>query len=213
MKIIISSFVVLLLMTSCRKDNFNYPKDTVGSSKIIYFATFSMAGSPYSSIVQGDNYTDPGATATQNGTELPVTVTGAVDATKAGIYTITYSAVNTDGFPASVKRVVAVLPSAELPGVDLSGSYFYVGTGANDAKITKLAPGFYSSENCFGNLLTLPCLFFCMDGGHLIIPPQPTPYGEMYGTGTLSSTGALTYLITIESQGLFGYPTDWQRKQ
>ena len=61
-----------------------------------------MTGSPYSSIVQGDDYADSGATATQNGAELPVTVTGAVDANQAGIYTLTYTAVNPEGFPASV---------------------------------------------------------------------------------------------------------------
>ncbi|HEY4155287.1 MAG TPA: DUF5011 domain-containing protein [Puia sp.] len=215
MKISFSSFVVLLIlggMISCKKDNFNYAKDTVGSSRITYFATFNMAGDPYVSVVQGDTYTDAGATASQNGTDLPVTVTGEVDANTVGIYTLTYSATNSDGFPASVSRTIAVLPSAELPGVDISGSYYYISTGANNSTVTKLAPGFYSTTNCWSSATTIPCLFICVDGQNIIMPNQPTGFGELYGTGTLSSTGALTYLVTIESQGIFGTARKWHLK-
>lgn len=212
MKITFSSFIVLLFiagMFSCKKDNFNYPKGTVGSSKITYFATFHLAGDPYLSIVQGDSYVDSGATATQNGATLPVTVTGTVDPSTVGIYTLNYSATNSDGFPASVSRTVAVLPSAELPGVDISGSYYYVSTGANTSTITKLAPGFYSTSNCWSAATTIPCLFLCVDGQNIIMPNQPTAYGELFGTGTLSGSGALTYIVSIPSQGLNDVPRKW----
>jgi hypothetical protein len=215
MKITFSSIVVLLIlggMLSCKKDNFNYPEDMVGSSKVTHFATITMNGDPYMSVALGDTYTDPGATATQSGTDLPVTVQGTVDVSKVGIYTLSYVAVNSDGFPASVSRTVAVLPAAEDPGVDISGSYYYVTTGANNSTVTKLAPGFYSTSNCWSNATTIPCLFICVDGENIIMPNQPTPYGELYGTATLSASGALDYIVTIESQGIIGTPRHWHLK-
>ncbi len=215
MKIAFSSFVMLLILGglfSCKKDNFNYPKGTVGSSKITYFATFKLAGDPYVSIVQGDTYVDSGATATQNGTDLTVATSGAVDASTVGIYTLTYSATNSDGFPASVSRTVAVLPSAELPGVDISGTYYYVSTGANNSTVTKLAPGFYSTSNCWSSATTIGCLFLCVDGQNIIMPNQATPYGELFGTGTLSGGGALTYIVSIPSQGLNDVARKWHVK-
>jgi hypothetical protein len=215
MKIRFSSSIVFLLilsgMVSCEKDDFNYPEGTVGSSKITYFASISMAGNPYESIVLGDTYTDPGATAIQNGNSLPVTVTGSVNGNQVGLYTLTYTAVNSDGFPASVSRTVAVLPNEESPGVDISGTYYYVSSPTATATVTKLAPGFYSSTNCWSNLTTIPCLFICTDGENITMPNQSTPFGELYGTATLSPTGALTYLVTIQSQGIVNTARKWQR--
>ena len=215
MKIAFSSFVMLLTiggLFSCKKDNFNYTKGTVGSSKITYFATFKLGGNPYVSIVQGDTYVDSGATATQNGTALTVAISGTVDASTVGIYTLTYSATNSDGFPASVSRTVAVLPSAELPGVDVSGTYYYVNTGANNSTVTKLAPGFYSTSNCWSSATTIPCQFLCVDGQNITMPNQSTPYGELFGTGTLTSGGALTYIVSIPSQGLNDVARKWHLK-
>lgn len=215
MKISFSSLIVFLLIligtVSCEKTDFNYPEGTVGSSKITYFATITMAGNAYESIVQGDTYTDPGATATQNGNSLPVTVSGSVDGSQVGIYTLTYTAINSDGFPASVSRTVAVLPTAESPGVNVSGSYYYISSPGTSSTVQKLAPGFYSTTNCWSNATTIPCLFICTDGQNIIMPNQPTAFGELNGTATLSPTGALTYIVTIESQGLENIARKWQR--
>ncbi len=200
-------------MFSCKKDDFNYPKGTVGRSRITFFATFHLAGNPIVSIVEGEAYVDSGATATQNGASLPVTVTGTVDANTVGIYTLNYSAVNSDGFPASVSRTVVVLPSAELPGVDISGTYYYVSSPTTTSTVTKLAPGYYSTSNCWSAATTIGCVFICVDGQNIIMPQQSTPYGGLYGTGTLDVSGALTYFVSLPDQtGLLNVQRNWHLK-
>jgi len=209
--IYIFSFVILSLfvLPACKKDSIIDNANQVGISKVTYYATFVMSGSPYMSIVKGQAYTEPGVTASAKGANLPVTITGTVDNTTVGIYTITYSATNSDGFPATTTREVAVLPAAETPGVDLSGSYYYVSATATTATITKLAPGFYATSNCWSAATTIACQFICSDGVNIVMPAQNTPYGVLNGTATLTGAGALTWIVSIPSQGLNNIPRYW----
>ena len=92
-----------------------------------------------------------------------VKVESDVDASKAGVYSVTYSAVNVDGFSSSATRTVIVYdPSAT--DRDISGDYTVAGesyrivktTGAKtafsgqDVTISKLAPGIYSISDFLG---------------------------------------------------------------
>ena len=213
-KNIIFYTLVLLLgfFASCKKDDVVQTDSQVGISHITYYATITLKGDQYMSVVKGGTFTDPGATATAKGQPLTVTVTGSVNTAVAGMYILTYTAVNSDGFSASQTRTVAVLPSAEQPGVDLSGTYIYVATGGNPSTISKLAPGFYSTTNCWSGATTIPCLFICVDGTNITMPSQATAYGTLSGTGTLSPTGALTYTVTIPEQGLVNVKRNWQKQ-
>jgi hypothetical protein len=200
--------LVLMVFGSCHKDNIISNDKQVGISRITYFADLTLLGNQYMSVVKGQAFTDPGATATQSGKPLTVTVGGSVNTTAVGIYVLTYSAVNSDGFPASVTRTVAVIPAAETPGVDLTGTYYYIAVPATTSSITKLAPGFYSTTNCWSAATTIACLFICVDGINITMPAQPTPYGTLNGTGTLIA-GALTYSVSIPSQGLNNVARKW----
>ena len=192
--------LLLVVISSCNKDSIISNSKQVGISRVTYFADLKLLGDTYMSVVKGATFTDPGATATQSGAPLTVTVTGSVDVTTVGLYILNYSAVNSDGFAASVSRTVAVLPSAETPGVDLSGTYYYIAAPATTSTITKLAPGFYSTTNCWSALTTIPCLFICVDGTNIIMPNQSTGYGPLYGTAVLGPTGALTYSVWLPAQ-------------
>lgn len=198
------------VFASCSKKGIVDNDKQVGISRITYYATFAMAGDPYMSIVKGQTFTDPGVTATQNGTSLTVTTSGTVDASTVGIYVITYSATNSDGYPASTTRTVAVLPAAETAGVDISGKYYYVATPTTVSNVTKLAPGFYAADNCYSGSTTIPIQFICVDGANITIPDQSTAYGDIFGTGTLSATGALQYIISLPSQGIANRARNWQ---
>ncbi|WP_162923755.1 DUF5011 domain-containing protein [Arachidicoccus soli] len=207
------SFIFLIaigLFSSCTKSIIN-TADQVGISKVTYYATITLKGNQYESIVKGNPYSDEGATATAGGNSLNVIVSGTVNTNAVGLYTISYSAKNKDGFSATSNRVVAVLPSAEQSGIDISGSYYYVSTGANNSTITKLAPGFYSTSNCWSSATTIGCLFICIDGTNIIMPNQSTPFGQLFGTGTLSGTGALTYIVSIPSQGINNSSRKWHK--
>jgi hypothetical protein len=209
-RLLTCTVLCLGVLGSCSKKGIVDNDKQVGISKITYYATFTMAGDPYMSVVKGQTFTDPGVTATQNGTALTVTTSGTVDVTTVGIYTITYSATNSDGYPASTTRTVAVLPAAETAGVDISGTYYYVATPTATAVVSKLAPGFYAATNCYSGATTIPIQFLCVDGVNLIIPVQATAYGALNGTGTLSATGALQYVISIPSQGITNRVRNWQ---
>ena len=197
-------------LNSCNKSNFNYPEGTVGISRIVYFAQLNLKGSPYMSVVSGQTFTDPGCTASAGGDSLTVTASGTVNTSQPGIYTITYTALNAQGFAATTSRTVAVLPGAELAGVDISGSYFYVATGGNNSTVAKQAPGFYSTTNCWSSQTTIPILFICIDGANILIPNQTTSFGPVTGTGTLTAGGALTYILSLSNYGIVNSARYWQ---
>jgi hypothetical protein len=160
--------------------------------------------------VRGSTFTDPGATATSQGQNINVTTTGTVNTNQVGLYTLTYTAVNADNFPASATRTVAVLPSAEIPGTDISGSYYYVPTGANNSIVTKVAPGFYTTTNVWSNATVIPAMFITVDGINITIPNQSTAFGPMSGTGTLVA-GALNYVVSLPSQGISNSTRRWHK--
>ena len=72
-------------------------------------------------VEQGEGFSDPGATATDevDGT-VSVSVSGAVDTNTAGSYTLTYSASDAAGNEASVERVV-IVEDTTSPTITLNG--------------------------------------------------------------------------------------------
>ncbi|MDR1382127.1 MAG: DUF5012 domain-containing protein [Tannerella sp.] len=133
-------------------------------SKITYFVSFEIQGDQIMLVPVGTGFTDPGVVALEGETDITSTVTasGSVDANEIGVYTITYSAANLDGFSSSVSRTVLVYD----PDVtaDISGSYTVAagsyrltpGTGARVAfsdygvTLTQRAPGIYYVSDFLG---------------------------------------------------------------
>ncbi|BEH00365.1 BT_2262 family domain-containing protein [Bacteroides sedimenti] len=146
---------LLVLFTSCEKT-------TEDTSKITYFVTYMMNGDQTTLVPVGTTFTDPGVVAKEGEKDVTskMTVSGSVNANKIGLYTITYSAVNVDGFASSTTRTVIVYD----PNVttDISGEYKLAATsyrlraGAkvyySDYKVnlTKLAPGIFTVSDFFG---------------------------------------------------------------
>jgi hypothetical protein len=171
-----------------------------------------MKGPRYSSIVKGGSFTDPGVTAKEGADDLQIQTTGTVDAATPGVYDITYSATNKDGFSASVTRTVAVLPEAEQAGVDISGSYVYATNAAYTAVIEKLAPGFYLSNNVWGPNL-IPSYILTSDGATLTLPLKAlSGYGDVQGTGTLDGDGNLTLKVDLLAYGIAGSTRKWKKQ-
>ena len=85
----------------------------------------SINGSAHVSIFLGDNYSDAGATATDNRDgSVNVTIHGSVDTNKLGTYTITYTAVDSSGNKATAIRTVSVnlLKDTIPPVISLLGA-------------------------------------------------------------------------------------------
>ncbi len=214
-KNIILLIIIAGVISSCKKDTVVITPDRVGISRVTYYVNITLAGDDVMSLVQGGTFTDPGATGEAGGQSVPVTATGSVDPSTVGLYTITYSATNKDGYSSSVTRTVVVIPSSEIPGVDLSGTYVAVpvGTTPGPATITKVAPGVYYSTDLWTGGAVIPGYFICVDGSTLIVPLQSTGYGRMETeTDGTYSNGLITWTLTLLDQGPYTATKKWQKQ-
>ncbi|HMH32444.1 MAG TPA: immunoglobulin-like domain-containing protein [Puia sp.] len=211
-KIILLSFLVIAAFCSCNKDTFHNTADKVGISKVTHYVVLKLKGEGIVSVVAGGSFTDPGADATENGATAQYSTSGSVDVNTPGLYILTYSAVNKDGFSSSVSRTVVVIAGHENPGVDISGSYAYVGSSTYTSTVTKVAEGVYTTDNCWSGATVIPCIFVCLDGANITMPSQATAFGELSGTGTLDVTGHLIYVVSIPAQGINNSSRNWQKQ-
>jgi hypothetical protein len=118
-KILASLFILSILFAGCEKDI-----TTEDVSQITYFANFTVEGESLIYHDLGTPYTDAAVTAEEDGQELPVEVsvsgeiTGysgtTVNTDVMDKYVISYSAINSDGFPAAATRTVVVGKSGDL---------------------------------------------------------------------------------------------------
>ncbi|AWH83824.1 hypothetical protein HYN59_01250 [Flavobacterium album] len=157
---------IVLAFTSCSPDEpihssiTNYPVITVAGDDVIF-------------VHQGEPFTDPGATATIDGNEVPVTTTyigryrgnvftGTLDTNIADVYTVQYSAMNEDGFSGVSTRQVIVANTGDLVN-SIEGVYtstvFRNGSQGNPSSaytdieyilIWKNANGTYQVSDSFG---------------------------------------------------------------
>ncbi len=202
------------ILSSCEKDPIISNDKNVGISKITYYANITLTGNTTISVVKGTAFTDPGVKAEAGGKDIPVITTGTVNTAAVGLYTLDYSATNADGFSSSATRTVVVIPSAEVAGVDLSGSYSAVSASAGNATINKLAPGVYFTTNCWNGATTIPAYFISTDGMSLIIPTQSTAFGRLETTmpGTYSPSGLIIWQLDLLDQGPLVRTRKWQKQ-
>lgn len=202
----IKIFIVIIAVgsfcSSCnKKDNFNYPEGTVGISKITYFPVLTMSGDQYITVPVGGTYTEPGVTAKEGETDLTVTTSGSVDVSTPGVYDLTYSALNKDGFSASVRRWVVVYETdTEAAAHDFSGTYLRPLTGVTNTW-EKLAPGVYKVNNPGGAATGggLTVILFNPTGFIVDIPEQVATDGNLTSSTdeTYSPGPPATYSMKI----------------
>jgi len=176
---ILISAVILGALLSCNKTDFNYPEGTVGSSKIVYFPSIATKGEKLVILNQGDVFTDSGADATLNGQPVQYTTSGTVDVNTGGVYNLTYTATNPEGFSASDWRTVVVIGN-DISANDFSGVYLRAATGITSTW-TKTGDGIYSVENPGGSSgVGLTVIAVNYTGTKIAIPHQISPdFGEV----------------------------------
>ncbi|MEO7045447.1 MAG: DUF5011 domain-containing protein [Ferruginibacter sp.] len=199
------AILMIALISSCKKDPIISTHDKVGISKVTYFANITLTGNNVMSVIKGASFTDPGVKAEAAGKDIQVKSTGSVNTDQVGVYILNYSAVNADGFSSSASRTVVVIPTAEVAGIDLSGTYNAVPVGATPApaQISKVAEGVYYTTNCWGNNgAVIPAYFISTDGISITVPTQGSPYGSLESTtpGTYNA-GLITWSINLIDQG------------
>lgn len=127
MKRVIYSLLVcfgILLVSSCEDT-------TADISKVTHFASLELKGDPTMIIKLNESYLEPGFTAVEGSEDISskVKVTGTVNSTKTGIYTLGYSVANVDGFAVSKERRILVasptFASAYFGESQLGTRHFY----------------------------------------------------------------------------------------
>lgn len=162
-KIFITLFFISgLLFVSC--DN----EDTANVSSVTNYATFRYE--PVIVIPLGGTYTQDVA-ATEDGKELKLIVEGSVNTNKVGVYKMTFSATNSDGFNAFVIQEV-VVHDPSIVGTDVSGNIRDKNNNARTGVIS-LVKGTKSIFYCtdFGFSGSFP-VYFQMNGNTISEIPQ-----------------------------------------
>jgi hypothetical protein len=177
-----------LLLTACSKDNFKYKDGYVGSSKITTYPEITVKGEDYMIVAKGGSFTDPGATAKAGTADVKVS-SNTISTAAAGVYTITYTATNVDGFSASaIRHVIVYSTEASAQANDFSGSYARDINGSL-AVWTKLVAGVYSVFNPGGAPGTdLTVIVFNNTGNKIFIPQQDASDGSPTSSSSEAST-------------------------
>jgi hypothetical protein len=141
-------------LISCNDDH-----DQLTDSRVTYFANLELLGDEVVEINVGETFTDPGYIATEGEEDITskVKVTGSVDTSKGGFYTLTYSVSNKDNFSVEASRLVMVknpnsLASAYYGESQYGSRHYYdapitiTDRGNGTYLIDDLAGGFY----CYG---------------------------------------------------------------
>lgn len=143
--------VSVVTFTSCDDDS------SAGYTRITYYPVLSMQGDETIYLDKGATFTDPGCTAELNGEDISsqLVVRGSVDTSKSGVYNLSYSAVNADGFSASVSRTVIVTdPTDAVEGVYTTSSVTCNGSNKYDGNYEILVlnngDGTYSVSDLLG---------------------------------------------------------------
>lgn len=98
-------FALALLVSSCDDES------TAGMTRITYYPTIEILGSPSVVLNIGETYAEEGCYAELNGEDVSneVVIRSNVKSDQVGIYSIQYAAYNEDGFSASASRTIYVV--------------------------------------------------------------------------------------------------------
>jgi len=206
------SIVVLtsvLMLASCDKDEINNTDTRVGISDVTVYPTLTLEGERFMAIPVGSTWTDPGVTAMEGPNTISYTTSGNVNTGAVGVYRLVYTAINKDGFAATIMRWVAVYDTdASAAGNDLSGQYrrSFPGNAADGqiATWTKIAPGVYVVDNPGGAVgVNLQVIVFNATGFDIEIPPQTITDGTTFSSSdeTYDPGPPASYIWTMVNPG------------
>lgn len=185
--------LLTLLIVACNKNDIHNTDDEVGVSRVTHFPELTLKGDRYTNVIIGTAFTDPGITAKEGSADIMYTTTGSVNTNVPGVYTLTYSAINKDGFPAATTRTVTVYSTDGVAAAnDFSGTYLRTATGFASSW-TKLAPGVYLVTNPGGASVGTgtSVIVFNSTGNNIHMPAQEISDGsEMTSSDEIYTQGS-----------------------
>ena len=198
-KYIIFLFALCTFIGCAKEEDIISTDTTVGHSRLTFFPVLTLKGEEYVAVPKGGTYTEAGATAKEGTADIATTISGSVNTGTAGVYTLTYTAVNKDGFSVSDTRTVAVYSTdATAAANDFSGSYLRAATGVS-AIWTKIAPGVYIITNPGGAATgtSLKVIAFNPTGTTVNIPSQTSSDGNTSSSSTFTYTNGTPPSYTL----------------
>jgi hypothetical protein len=173
-KYLLLAILSMALLSSCEKTT-----DDVSKIVKVSFPTIELNGPELVVLAVGTNYTDAGAELTDDITGEVTSIqptSSNVNTAQAGLYQVTYSASNANGFETSATRLVAVTSVTGTP--DRSGTYLRPATGVN-CIITKVADGVYKVQNPGGAGVGVNTIVYFVETAPnvFVCPSQPTDAG------------------------------------
>jgi hypothetical protein len=174
-----------MFVTSCENDS------TEGLTFITYYPTLTLEGESFVTSPKGSAFQDPGYSATLQGEDVTsqVEVKSNIDTNKSGLYTISYSITNEDGFAKTASRQVLVVdPNDPIENLYTTSADSYRNSGG---KITVYGASYklYILSNGDGTYTINDML-----GGYY---DKRAGYGSAYamvGTFTVAEDGTITAL-------------------
>ena len=161
--------VMAFLLLGCEKDD-----ETANVSFVTTYPVVTLLGDQWEVLQVGETFTDAGAEAFEGETAIDFTTSGSVDTSVPGVYVLTYTAVNQDGYSSSERRYVGVI-TPEAAAIDLSGTYQRNAGAGGISTVTQIEPGLFETDNIGGVADPGPATtvrFFHYDVGLLGVPPQ-----------------------------------------
>ncbi len=201
-RIIVLSFIAALAIAGCKKQTGN-----VSVVKTASYPIISIAGPRFVSIPVGGMFTPSNAYAEDTFyKEKPTVVTdlGSLDNTKPGLYTVVYSAKNSNGFVGTAVVYVAVTNISD--SFDLSGYYFRLSDPNRVAFVTKLARGLFMTSNVGGvdtgdasTGAVVGAVFASLDTATIDFGSQPTSEGTLTASSASVSypDTTISYIINL----------------
>lgn len=114
--------IIYLLTTLLAFTFWGCEKEFENHYRVTFFPNIVITGEDLVFTPKNADYQDAGANTTENGEEIETKVVSTVNSSVTGSYTVTYSALNVDSFPASKVRTVVVY-DANTNATDISGTY------------------------------------------------------------------------------------------
>lgn len=195
---------LILGMNACKKIENQKPSKVVN----VTYPGLELKGDESVTINIGDTYTDAGATLTDDITGAVSDVTGdvsGVDVNTEGLYFVTFTAANANGYETTIVRPVAVTGISDL--FDISGEYLHAARGGT-AIVSKVSRGVFKTDNVNGGGSSLGSIYMMIKSDSTLeIPEQWSNDGGFsadFNTEELTLSPDTSYSYAIDNAAIFG---------
>ena len=210
---------IILLMTIVATVFVGCDSESTGNvSRVTVFPELTLNGDATIFHIAGTTFNDPGANATVGGAPIEFATNSNLDTNTPGVYSISYSAFNDDGFEAAAVRTIYVYET----GDDIAGIYSGIrdsrGTGGlvlvstrtdGNYNITDMLAGFYHQGLGYGPAYAFPGVIAVSSGVVTHVVRGSGGFGPVSiqngSADTSGSTTVMKWFGQLDAYAPFGF--------